>query len=426
MKHTLLLFAVAAASVVLASCGYNANASAKPAEPEEEYETTEELVVEPCEIQLSEQQQTFVNDNNAFTLKFLKTIDAEDKSGKSFVFSPLSITYALSMVNAAAEGATERELEETLGFREGGIKAVNEFCKTLIDSLPLVDEKVQLNIANAIFVNKYYHLLKPYQKDMQKYFDAKAESLDFSSQKSLNRINGWCNKKTKGMIPTILGELNPDAVSYLLNAIYFKAEWSDPFEKDFTRDEEFATAHGAKMLPLMHQTRDYRYMKNNTFAAVDMPYGNGRWSMTVMLPHEGKSTDDVIDYLAKNGMSFADDFRRQKVNLKLPRFETSSSTDDLIGTMKKMGLNRVFGSSAEIPNMCNTNVLISMMLQKARIKVDERGSEAAAVTVVMMEKLSAPVQREEPVVFHAKRPFVYLISEASTGVILFVGKFTGE
>jgi serpin B len=426
MKHILFLLSVAAVSAVLASCSQNANASAKPAEPEEEFETTEELVAEPYEIQLSEQQQTFVNDNNAFTLNFLKTINAEDKSGKSFVFSPLSITYALSMVNAAAEGATERELEETLGFRQGGIQAVNEFCKTLIDSLPLVDKKVQLSIANAIFVNKDYRLLKPYQKDMQKYYDALAESLDFSSEKSLNRINGWCNKKTNGMIPTILSELNPDAVSYLLNAIYFKAEWRDPFEKDFTRDEEFATARGAKMLPLMHQTRDYRYMKNSTFAAVDMPYGNGQWSMTVMLPHEGKSTDDVIDYLAKNGMSFADDFRRQKVNLKLPRFETSSSTDDLIGTMKKLGLNRVFGGSAEIPNMCNTNVFISMMLQKARIKVDERGSEAAAVTVVMMEKMSAPLQREEPVVFHAKRPFVYLIREASTGVILFVGKFTGE
>ena len=305
------------------------------------------------------------------------------------------------------------------------IKAVNEFCKTLIDSLPKVDRQVQLNIANAIFVNKDYRLLKPYQKDMQKYYDALAESLDFASKKSLNHINGWCNKKTKGMIPSILSELNPTAVAYLLNAIYFKANWAEQFEESLTKNDTFTTAEGPVILPLMRQTHKFRYMKNDLFAAVDLPYGNGQWSMTVMLPEKGKSADDVIDYLAKNGTSFTDEMRRKKVYLKLPRFETESSTSDLIGTMKKMGIYRVFGSGAEIPNMCGSGVYISMMLQKARIKVNETGSEAAAVTVVMLEKSSAPI-REETVVFHADHPFVYAIREASTGVILFVGKFTGK
>ena len=427
MKKIILLLAAAALCGAFSSCSQNANAAAKPAQEaqEAEFETTEELMTEPADIHLSDRQQSFVAGNNAFTLKFLKTVNDEDNTGHSFVYSPLSITYALSMVNAAAQGATERELEQTLGFGQGGIQEVNQFCKTLIDSLPMVDRKVQLSIANSIFVNKDYRLLKPYQTDMQRYFGALAEGLDFSSKKSLNRINGWCNKKTNGMIPTILDELNPDAVSYLLNAIYFKAEWSNPFEKDFTNNEDFATAHGAKTMPLMQQTRNYNYLKNSIFAAVDLPYGNHRWSMTVMLPEEGKTTTDVINYLAQNGTSFTDDFRSRRVDLKLPRFETSSATSNLIGTMQKLGLSRVFSGSAEIPNMCNTSVFISMMLQKARIKVDERGSEAAAVTVVMLEK-SCAIQRDEPVVFHAKRPFVYLIREASTGVILFVGKFTGE
>ncbi len=425
MRKAILFLAVAVTAVATTSCGHTANAKPQPAEPQE-FETTEEIMTEPAGIHLSGQQQKFVAGNNAFTLKFLKTINDEDNTGHSFVYSPLSITYALSMVNAAAQGATEREIEQTLGFGQGGIQEVNQFCKTLIDSLPAVDSKVRLSIANSIFVNKDYRLLKPYQTDMQRYFGALAENMDFSSQKSLNRINAWCDKKTNGMIPTILDELNPDAVSYLLNAIYFKAEWSNPFEKDLTNDEDFATAHGAKTMPLMHQTRNYKHLKNSTFAAVDLPYGNRRWSMTVLLPEEDKTVNDVIDYLAKNGTSFTDDFVSRKVDLKLPRFETSSATSNLIGTMQKMGLSRVFDGSAEIPNMCNSSVFISMMLQKARIKVDERGSEAAAVTVITMLKSSAVRQPEEPVVFHAKRPFVYLIREASTGVILFVGKFTGE
>ena len=423
MKKIVVFLAITALCSQISACNQPSNSLKSEEITEDIIDTT--MDNEPSPILLTEPQRTFVADNNAFTLKFIKTVNDEDKSDKSFIYSPLSITYVLSMVNAAAEGATERELEQTLGFHQGGIQAVNEFCKTLIDNLPKVDRQVQLNIANAIFVNKGYRLLKPYQKDMQKYYDALAESLDFASEKSLNHINGWCNKKTKGMIPSILSELNPTAVAYLLNAIYFKANWAEQFEESLTKNDTFTTAEGPVILPLMRQTHKFRYMKNDLFAAVDLPYGNGQWSMTVMLPEKGKSADDVIDYLAKNGTSFTDDMRRCKVNLKLPRFETESSTNDLIGTMKKMGINRVFGSGAEIPNMCGGGVYISMMLQKARIKVNETGSEAAAVTVVMLEKSCAPI-REETVVFHADHPFVYAIREASTGVILFVGKFTGK
>ena len=423
MKKLILIIAITALGSQMSACNQPSNSLKSEEITEDKIDTT--MDNEPSPILLTEPQRTFVADNNAFTLKFLKTVNAEDRSGKSFIYSPLSITYVLSMVNAAAEGATERELEQTLGFRQGGIKAVNEFCKTLIDSLPKVDRQVQLNIANAIFVNKDYRLLKPYQKDMQKYYDALAESLDFASEKSLDHINGWCNKKTKGMIPSILDELNATAMAYLLNAIYFKANWADQSKEALTKNDTFTTAEGPVILPLMRQTNDYRYTKNDIFAAVDLPYGNGQWSMTVMLPEKGKSADDVIDYLDKNGTSFTNEMRRRKVSLKLPRFETESSTSDLIGTMKKMGIYRVFGSGAEIPNMCGSGVYISMMLQKARIKVNESGSEAAAVTVVMLEKSCAPI-REETVVFHADRPFVYAIREASTGVILFVGKFTGK
>ena len=398
----------------------------------EETESTEEITDilkanEPHPIALTEPQQEFVTDNNAFTLNFLKTVNATDKSGKSFIYSPLSITYVLSMVNDAAEGTTQKELEQTLGFRKGGIKEVNQFCKTLIDSLPMVDQKVQLHIANAIFVNKNSQLKAQFQKDMTDYYQAKAESLDFASPQSLKRINGWCNDKTKGMIPKILEEMEPSAVSYLLNAIYFKANWTKEFKEAQTKTDTFNTAKGPAMLPLMQQLSQFNYVKNSTFSAVDLPYSNQQWSMTVLLPEKGKSANDVINYLAKNGMAFLDETRSRKVDLKLPRFETESSTEDLIGTLKTMGITRVFdGIFAEVPNMCEDRVYISMMLQKARIKVNESGSEAAAVTVAQMTKCTSVSRPEEPVKFYANHPFVYVIREKSTGVILFVGKFTGE
>ena len=126
-------------------------------------------------------------------------------------------------------------------------------------------------------------------------------------------------------------------------------------------------------------------------------------------------------------MGFLDETYSRKVDLKLPRFETESSTEDLIGTLKTMGIKRVFDSFfAEVPNLCEDRVYISMMLQKARIKVNESGSEAAAVTVAQVTKCTSVSRPEEPVKFYANHPFVYVIREKSTGVILFVGKFTGE
>lgn len=430
MYQRLFLAAIAMASILATSCTHS-SAQSGPASDDPQESFDEDLQVQedapsitPVNVTLKDQQKVFVADNNAFTLKFLKAMNDADNSGKSFVYSPLSITYVLSMVNAAAEGTTRTELQNTLGFSNGKIKELNGFCKTLIDGLPKVDTSVQIHIANAIYVNKNYKLKKQFQQDMKGYYGANAESLDFSSSKTLNRINDWCKKKTKGLVPEILSEVNPGAVSYLLNAIYFKAAWTYPFEERYTETETFNTENGPEKLPMMCQSDEFLYMKNNIFAAVDLPYGDRKWRMTVILPKKGKNVSDAIDYLAKEGMSFLSQMKRRDVSLKLPRFETESTTEDLIGTLKKMGILRAFDErQAEIRNMCNRDVYISNMLQKAHIKVDENGSEAAAVTVA---EVFACLSASEPVQFHADHPFVYVIHDISSEVILFVGKFTGR
>ncbi len=415
MKKILFLFAVAGLCGNILACGKNQNNGPITDSLEDN---------SPNPIYLNEMQRVFVNENNAFTLKFLKTVNEESQSGNSFVYSPLSITYVLSMVNAAAEGNTERELETILGFHEGGIPAVNDFCQTLIQNLPSVDKQVKLHLANAIYVNQNEKLNPMFQKHMENYYDAVAESLDFASEESAQQINNWCSKKTNGMIPSIIDYTQENAVAYLLNAIYFKANWTNKFPESSTKTEPFTTSNGKVELPLMHQENKYRYMQNSTFAAVDIPYGNEMWRMTVMLPEKGKTTDDIINLLTIDGTEFLSEASPRTVDLKLPSFETESSTPDLIGTLKKLGITSVFGIGAEIPNMCDANVYISMMLQKARIKVNESGSEAAAVTVAVMEKFA--ISPLPPVKFYADRPFVYMIREASTGVILFVGLFTGK
>ena len=403
------------------------------------------MLSESQPIELTPEQRVFANDNNGFTLNFLKTVNNADKSGKSFIYSPLSITYVLGMVNDAATGQTEQELEQVMGFHQGGIKAVNDYCKKLIDGLPKVDDKVTLNIANALFVNKNRGTLQQqYQQDMKQYYDATAENLDFKLPSTLKTINDWASDHTNGMIPTILDKIDEQVVTYLLNAIYFKADWASKFEAKNTKEEKFTATNGTIKLPLMHQNVLIQYLKNEDYSAIEIPYGNGLWKMTVMLPEEGKTTDDVINRLSALGLeghgfcgTMGDTYRPYEVDLKLPRFETSSDTDKLglkdglITLLQEMGIHWVFDSEfSEVPNMCEKeNMYISMMRQKAKIKVNEEGSEAAAVTVAganyTLSITPEPVEYPKAT-FHANRPFVYAISEASSGVIMFVGKFSGE
>ena len=425
---------MAVGSLLMMSC------SSSDIEEDLEPKSIVDLYSESQTIQLTQAQQVFVNDNNTFTLNFLKAVNETDRSGKSFIYSPLSITYVLGMVNDAATGQTEQELEQALGFHQGGINAVNDYCKNLIDNLPKVDNKVTLNIANAIFLNKNYTLKPQFTQDMQTYYNAKAEALDFGAPETLDHINGWAKEKTNGMIPNILDEIDPYMVSYLLNAIYFKADWASKFDKNNTKTESFTTDNGKTELPLMHQNVLINYVNNGVYSAIKMPYGNGYWDMTVMLPEDGKTTDDIISQLSSRGFNDVEGFcgtmggvfKPYEVDLKLPRYETESDTKDvptgLTGLLQKMGINRIFdGSLAEIPNMANAHVYISMMRQKAKIKVNEEGSEAAAITVagITATYINEPVQYPKAV-FHANRPFVYVIREASSGVILFVGKFTGK
>ena len=417
-----------------ASCSSASDAESEDQEPKMLVNMT--TPIQP--VRLTDEQRTFANDNNRFTLNFLVSADKASRPGSSYVYSPLSVTYVLAMVNAAATGQTERELEQTLGFHEGGIQAVNDYCKKLIDGLPKVDAKVTLDIANALFVNKNKATLQPaYQQDMLTYYDAQAEALDFRSDDAKDRINGWCNEKTKGMIPTILSQVDPDVLTYLLNAIYFKADWASKFDPKNTRTEAF----GSGTVPMMHQNVLIGYMRNSTYSAIEMPYGQGAWNMTVMLPEEGKTTDDVINSVVNsavlNSQGWCLDpettFQAHEVDLKLPRFETSSDTDELngdglISLLQQMGIRLAFDPDmAEITNMCvHKPVYISMMRQKARIKVNEEGSEAAAVTVAGMNFASAGPADYPAAVFHANRPFVYVIRERTSGVILFVGKYTGQ
>ena len=371
----------------------------------------------PKEMELTDSEQELINSNNDFAFNLFR----EARRDTSCVLSPLSITYALGLLNNGADGQTLREINQTLGFGEAGADAINAFCQKMLKEANTLDPKTKALIANTIFVNEGYgyRLQEGFIDKANIYYDAQPQNRDFNDGETIDVINQWASDHTMGMIPKVLTEdsFDPTSVSYLLNALYFKGIWSSPFSKEMTQDEPFG---GGSNVPMMHkQYADLQYAENDIYQAVKLPYGNGAYLMTVFLPREDKTVGEVLETL--NGSNWQPKFQTLEVDLKLPRFETDTN-QDLVKIMSDLGMPTAFTLAAEFPWFCNVPCFISQMFQVAKIKLDEEGTEAAAVTVIGVGESAIP---SPPTPFHANRPFLYIISEQSTGTIFFIGQYSG-
>jgi serpin B len=371
----------------------------------------------PKEIELADGEQELINSNNDFAFNLFR----KARGDKSKILSPLSITFALGMLNNGADGQTLQEINQTLGFGEAGADAINAFCQKMLKESNTLDERTEALIANTIFVNEGcdYHLQEGFIDKANTYYDAQPQNRNFADGETMNVINQWASDHTMGMIPKVLNEdsFNPGAASYLLNALYFKGMWSSPFRKENTQDEPFG---GGEEVPMMHKNDvGLLYAENDLYQAVRLPYGNGAYRMDVFLPREDKTVGEVLETLS--GSHWQPEYRQTDVDLKLPRFE-SDTNQDLVGVMSDLGMPKAFTPEADFPYFCNGVPYIGKMSQVAKIKLDEEGTEAAAVTVIEMTESAPPM---EPTPFHANRPFLYIISEQSTGAIFFIGQYTG-
>ena len=383
---------------------------------------------EPKQIKLSKEEQEMVNGSNLFAWKLF----GQAQKNYDLIVSPLSVTYALGLLNNGAAGETQEQINNALGFGNTGADGINKFCNKLLTEAPGLDERTKVMISNTIFVNQAmgYELKEPFTEKAKAYYQAEPDCRNFGDGKTLDVINQWASDHTAGMIPQILSEdeFDPSFVSYLLNAIYFKGTWTLKFDEKETQEEPFET--GSKQPPrvqMMHMEKELPYQEDDDFQALRLPYGDGAYAMTILLPREGKDglgqlrklTDDQWN----NRYQYPYYFKEAVVDVKLPRFETDTNLD-LKELMSNLGMTKAFTPAAEFPDFCNTDIYIGLMKQVAKIKVNEEGTEAAAVTIIG-EKATG-IQEPKHVKFHANRPFVYVISEQSTGVIFFVGQYTGQ
>lgn len=371
-------------------------------------------------IELSPEQQQFVIDGNSYAFRMTAAVEESEKG--NVLLSPLSASYVLGMLSNGASGQTREQMAATLGFSSANETAMNDFFHLMLTGAPKVDPSIKIEIANAILANNNYPLKKDFKQSAIEQYMAEVKNMDFASVDVAGLVNKWASDHTHGMIRHILDETSPDASLYAMNAIYFKGSWCDEFDKKDTRNEDFTTNRGEKKtVEMMHRNDKMRYFKNDIFSMVRLPYGNEGYSMEVLLPAEGKTIGDVLASL--NGESWQQAMQstsRYMVDLKLPKFSSEYSIT-LNSTLKQLGMTDAFSPAADFTRLSDRRAYISRVLQKCKIEVDEKGTEAAAVTVVEMRTTSTAPRPTPTAIFHANRPFIYIITENTTGSIYFIG-----
>ncbi len=372
---------------------------------------------------LGNEQRAAVTQTNDFALNLYRTQAGMD----SRVVSPISVAYLMGMLANGADGSTKAEIMKALCLDGTSLQTLNETYQSIIRSASRLDRQTQVNIANCIAVNKPIALKQDYASAMKTLYDAQVESLDFTSKKALAAINGWCGKQTNGMIPKIIDTLDPAMAAVLMNAIYFNGTWEAKFDKSDTKTENFrGYTRDIKKVPMMRQEHKFMYTDNSDYAAVRLPYGNGAYAMTVILPAEDKSVSDIVASLDAEGfVKMQNAMDKCVVDLKLPRFTTSTETR-LNKPISDLGAPAIFKGSADFSKMSGSSLFVSTMLQKAKIEVSEEGTKAAAVTAAMIAMTALHHEEPRHVVFHANRPFLYVITERSSGAIFFIGQYAGD
>ena len=377
-------------------------------------------------LNLTTKSAEYARQGNTFAFEFIDRINTAEK--KDYIISPLSMQFLLGMLLDGAQGQTADEICKVLGYGAGETDAVNEYCQSMLEQLPTLDKRTKMSIANAIFVNNQYPILRGYKNSVEKYYQAEVSNLDFTKASALKTINNWCSRKTEGMIPEVLKEVNPYMLAYLLNALYFKSRWQVVFPKDNTGNESFTTGNGSvKQVPMMKNTAHFLYQETDEFRAVRLPYGNYAFCMTVFLPQEGKTLSDVTKALKTiDFQSFYRSMVECNVDLWLPKFETKYGIE-LKDILSAMGMPSAFDpDKANFISMSDYALCLSFVIQDAAIKVEEEGTEAAAVSVAGMRAAGAYLHPLDNIIFHADRPFLYLITETSTQTVLFAGRYGEE
>jgi serpin B len=373
--------------------------------------------------------RTLVDGNNAFALDLYHSLHSHEGN---LILSPYSISLALTMTYAGARNLTESQMADTLHFNlpqdrlHPAFNALDLELSQKGNTQTSKDQSLQLNIANAIWAEKTYPFKQEFLDTLALNYGAGINLADFIHQFDSVRIeiNNWVGDQTNNKIKDLLpnGVLNTDSRMVLVNAIYFKADWEAPFDPASTADAPFHLLDGSQVqVRMMFDERpDQRYAKGEGYQVVRLPYKGGTAAMDIIVPDEGSfdQFESTLDATKLN--TVLSGMESRMVRLGLPKFEYSSSFG-LPDQLKALGMTDAFdGDKADFSGMTgNRDLYISDVIHKAFVAVDEKGTEAAAATAVIMQTAGA-IQPD--VSLTIDRPFIFIIEDSASGQILFMGR----
>ena len=362
---------------------------------------------------------------NSFSYEMYDHLEA----GEDLFFSPYSLCTALSLLNVGAGGDTQAQLQEMLGIEDRD--AWNEAIRIYLART--WSEKTYMLTANSVWLQEDKEWAENIETDFLQpaahYYNSELYKLDFKNNpdEAIEKMNAWADVNTEGMIPEIMKELPPGMVMALMNAVYFQGKWDEPFMEEDTMERTFYGTEGEKQVDMMHQYGErYAYVESNGMKGIALPYKDSTIVMKVFIPLEEDGDIESL-YAALSTeekealLDSLDSATAQKVDtLAIPKFTMEKEIEGLNQILQDMGMESAFLPSADLDRIAE-DVCVSDVLHKAKIEVDEEGTTAAAVTVITVMECAA-MPPKEPVTFIADRPFVYVLQDAETGIILFMGR----
>jgi serine protease inhibitor len=368
--------------------------------------------------------------DNAFGFRLLNAVQKTIPSG-NVVLSPVSAALDLSMVLNGAGGQTRQEMLSALSLSGPELGAINEANAQLIKVIRTAAQNITLSVADSLWVDSRHVILRPdYVQRTQAWYDAEMIDLDFSSPSAATRINSWAAKETHGRIPKVIDRIDPADLVLLLNAVYFKGQWTHKFDKAQTQQRDFTLAGGSvKQVSRMAQSGRFDYFETPQLQAIRLPFGDGDLVMEVLLPAKSSSLGALeAELTAEHWTGWQAQYAARSGTIELPRFELKSDYH-LNEPLQALGMKRAFQPDvAELADMFSPapgqvrtgRLFISSVLQSTYWKVDEEGSEASAVTQIGV-RAGAIARPVEPFRMIVDRPFFCAIEDRRNGALLFVG-----
>jgi serpin B len=385
------------------------------------------LVVAACDSPVDEgrpQERAFTASelavsatNTGFGLELLREV-APSAGVPNILLSPLSVSLALGMTANGARGETYDAMRSTLGY--GGLSeaALNEAYRGLIDQLRARGRNVEWQLANSVWHERTFPVEATFLDALRTNFDAEARGLDFSSADAPRTISRWAEDKTGGRIKDLIQSIDPLEIMFLVNAVYFKAPWTTPFEEGATRDGPFRLdAGGTVTARLMSGDATRPYLTDSEVEAVELLYGDSAFGMVLVRPVEGTVAELVSALTAARWQAWMSALAPGRVWLTLPKFRFDFETQ-LKAPLVAMGMGIAFTPlAADFGRITKArdDLYISRVVHKSFIDVHEKGTEAAAATAVGVGVTSLPPS------LTFDRPFLFAIRERSSGTILFLG-----